>query len=547
MSASESLLQLFRNNLQQQATDVALRARIGDRPQEWTWQELAAQACRLAAALREAGVNSGDCVLHVSENRWEWVVTDIALQMASAVHVPVHAPLTGPQIAYQLAHSGARLAILSTPEQLQKLSDTQLSPDVKIWMYEPDPSASVGSVRDIIEVADAAVGERLFEAAIDAAEPDRLATILYTSGTTGEPKGVMLSERNLTSNTLAAIEAFSQRPDDCRLCFLPLSHIFARTCDLYTWLATGAVLALATSRETVIADCQAFRPTLLNGVPYFYDKVRQSLQTAGRDDAASLKQTFGGKMRVLGSGGAALPEHVFDFYAERDLAILQGYGLTETSPVITASTVQNNRRGASGRAVRDAEVKLAEDGEILTRGPHVMSGYFRDPQATNEVLKDGWFSTGDYGYLDEDGYLFVTGRKKEIIVTSGGKNIAPVLLEQLLVDDRLIEQAVVFGDDQKFLVALIVPDLAQLRTAVAAPPTQSDSDVLATPAAEAAIRAAVCERLAGLSRFEQVARFHLLETPFSIERGELTPKLSLRRQAIQQHYAAEIAALYAAE
>ena len=400
------------------------------------------------------------------------------------------------------------------------------------------------------QAIDPAEGKNIEVRGVELVTPDSLATILYTSGTTGEPKGVMLSQRNLATNTLATLETFGEKPDDMRLNFLPLSHIFARTCDMNTWIARGSQLALAEARETVIADCAAIKPTLINGVPYFYDKVRRTLCEKGlADKEGALRAALGGNVRLCCSGGAALPDHVYDFYWQRGVPLLQGYGLSETSPVISVSTEEHHRRGASGRTIPDVEVRIAGDGEILTRGPHVMAGYWRNPEATAEILHDGWLSTGDLGRVDEDGFVYITGRKKEILVTAGGKNIAPVYLESLLCEDPLIVQAMVLGDGQNYLTALIVPNPDTLKAEIIARRiwVTTPQQALAHAKVQALYRERIDQRLSCVSSYEQVRRFTLLDRGFTIEHGELTPKLSLRRKEIESHFAKEIEAMYAAD
>jgi long-chain acyl-CoA synthetase len=405
------------------------------------------------------------------------------------------------------------------------------------------PDVLADQVAGVTE-AEAAQVERL---AAGAVRPDSLATIVYTSGTTGEPRGVMLSQGNLASNALARTQALGHHAGDLRLNFLPLSHIFARTCDLYTWLATGSRLALAESRQTVLADCQAIHPTVINGVPYFYKKAIRVLcerGEAGRKGA--LRELFGGAIRMCCSGGAALPDRVFDFYCRQEVQLLQGYGLTEASPDISVNRPAEMRKGTVGRPIPGVEVRIAEDGEILTRGPHVMIGYYKDPIATGEAIRDGWLHTGDLGELDEQGYLRVTGRKKEIIVTAGGQNVAPLLLESLLTEDPLISQALVVGDGRDYLAALIVPDLDALRNELAArhTPVACDSQMLTDPLVLSLYEQRIRERLACLSGYEQVRKFRLTARPFTIESGELTAKLSLRRRVIEANRAQEIEAMY---
>ena len=539
-ATAETVVDLFVDRVRCSGSETALWFKRG----EWkssTWEEISQDVYRTAAWLESCGVQPGDRVVQLSENRYEWIIADLAIHLASAIHVPIHAPLTGQQVAYQVCDSGARIVLLSTAEQAGKLAanSEQLPKDLRVFSFE-DCQVNLGgrqieSFWDVLGEYDPAASERLRDASLAGLDGDSLATILYTSGTTGEPKGVMLTHRNLVSNTLGTVDAFGFTGADLRLTFLPLSHIFARTCDLYTWIATGAQLALAEARETVVADSAEIKPTLMNGVPYFYDKVMRALVEAGKaDEPEALRNLLGGAIRMCCSGGAALPDHVFDFYTERDVPLLQGYGLTESSPVITLSSPTQVRRGAVGRTIADVEVKVADDGEILTRGPHVMSGYYKQPAATAEMLRDGWLHTGDLGHVDEDGFLFITGRKKELIVTSGGKNVAPVYLESLLTEDPLILQAMVVGDDKKFLAALIVPDPEVLRreiksrkiTVMSVAGALKHQDVLALFSE----RIEAC--LQSVSPYEQVRKFTLMDRGFTVESGELTPKLTLRREQI---------------
>ncbi|GIW94917.1 MAG: putative long-chain-fatty-acid--CoA ligase FadD [Pirellulaceae bacterium] len=517
-----------------------------------TWRQLADDVVRLAAALAARGVGPQARVAQWSENRYEWIVTDFALHYLGAVHVPIHATLTATQALYQINHSGACWVFVSSAEMAQQLDQhAGRLESVPGWVvYEEKPLTIAGrtaqSWRQLLE------GTEVRAIEPHAGSPSDLATILYTSGTTGEPKGVMLSQNNLVSNVEAVLSVLPQATDDVRLCFLPLSHIFARTCDLYTWLASGLVLALAESRATVLADAQAVRPTLINAVPYFYERLYRGLQEAGvGQQPQAVRQALGGRIRLLCGGGAALPAYLFDYYQQQECPIFQGYGLTESSPVISISTPTAYRRGASGKPIPGIEVRVADDGEILTRGPHVMLGYYRDEQATRQVIRDGWLYTGDYGKLDEDGFLYITGRKKEIIVTLGGKNVAPVLLESLLIQDPLIQQALVVGDERKYLAALIVPDFDHLRAWMDSQgrnaPGLPLEKMLQDEHVRREYRRRIDRQLAELSHYEQVARFVLLPRAFSIEQEEMTPKLSLRRDVICRHFAEEIEWMYSEE
>lgn len=518
-----------------------------------TWKKYGDDVRALAAGLIALGIRPGDRVAQFSENRYEWLVVDQAILLAQAIHVPIHAPLTGEQAAYQIDHSGARICFLSTAAQVDKLAQLprSWSDELRFFAYEPCDlrigSRNVPGWETVAQQGSSAAASQFELAAVEAVTPDSLATILYTSGTTGEPKGVMLSQRNLVTNAQATIERFHLTHADRRLNFLPLSHIFARTCDMLTWLFTGCELGLAQSRETVLADAARFRPTIMNGVPYFYDKVRRLLMDEGKADSpGALHEKLGGAIRVCCSGGAALPDHVYDFYWDRQLPLLQGYGLSETSPVVTMSTVEEVRRGASGRPVRDVEIRLAEDGEILTRGPNLMLGYYNRPAETAAVIRDGYFYTGDYGHLDAEGYLTITGRKKELIVTTGGKNIAPVFLESLLTEDPLIAQALVLGDNRDYLTALIVPNPDALRGEIERRQLAvwSREQALQHPEVQALYAARIAERLRSVSYYEQVRKFRLLDRAFSIEQGELTPKLSLRRREIAANFQGLIEEMY---
>jgi long-chain acyl-CoA synthetase len=529
-----------------------------------TWRDVADDARRAALALKRLGVEPGDRVVQVSENRYEWIIVDLAVHLIRGVHVAIHAALSGPQIAYQIIDSGARLAIVSGPEQMAKLSAPGIDLPAELKWISNDPVAESTNGRrpitlarildELPETAENVDAEdqtaELESNALRTTQPDDLATILYTSGTTGEPKGVMLSHRNLVSNARATLAAFEHSPDDLRLSWLPLSHIFARTCDLYTWLASGSQLALAEGRDKVLANCRSLRPTMLNGVPYFFDKVRRYVIDERKADVPGfLPELFGGRMRVCCSGGAALPNETAEFFWQRGVKIVQGYGLTESSPVITISTENANKLGTVGRPIAGVEVGIADDGEILTRGPHVMLGYWNRPDETAEAIRDGWLMTGDLGQLDSDGYLRITGRKKELIVTSGGKNIAPVYLENLLVEDPLIAQAIVIGEGRNYLTALIVPNPEALGAAIADHqiPVQSLAEALTHPDVLALYQRQIDLRLRDVADCEKIKRIALLNRGFTLELGELTPTLKLRRAVVHQHFAEEIERLYPEE
>ena len=548
-------MSLFSERTATSADQTALYVRRGAEFVPLSWRQYAAAVERMAAALVRLGVEPGDRVALASPNRFEWLVADLAIHLARGVNVAIHASLSGRQMAYQIVNSGAKVVILAGPEQAEKLAPEarEFALRVKVATFDHCPVVWAGTKFWLLSelAADGSDAEALDvrQRAEQAVGPDDLATILYTSGTTGDPKGVMLSQHNLASNALASVEAFGNRATDLRLTWLPLSHIFARTCDLYTWFVTGGRLALADSPEAAVGNCQQLHPTLMNGVPYFYEKVQRYLTDSGQADVPGAPQKlFGGEMRVLVSGGAPLPIHVARFFNDRGLMLLQGYGMTESSPVITTETQNAQRLGTVGPPIPGVELRISDSGEIQTRGPHVMLGYWNDPEATEAMIDDGWLKTGDLGQVDADGFLRITGRAKELIVTSGGKNIAPTVLEALIGADPLVRQSLVIGDRRNYLTALIVVNLEALKARLAAEGLAAESieESLGDPRVRSLYRGLLDCRLAEVSRYEQIGNFALLAEPFAVATGELTPTLKLCRGRIAARYAERIEAMYAA-
>jgi long-chain acyl-CoA synthetase len=560
-SQPTTLVKFIADAIARGGSKPALHVPVGDSAdfQLLSWADLGQEVRRLAAGLRRAGVQPGDRVVQVSENRYEWILVNLAVHMARAVHVAVHATLSARQIAHQVSDCQARFVLLSTADQVAKLitAEQELPRGLQFYSYEATEleinQQPVVPLTELYTAIGKDSARAIAEEAIERTKAGDLATILYTSGTTGEAKGVMLSHANLTSNAIASCNAFETAIEDIRLTWLPLSHIFARTCDLYTWLYRGSQLAICENREKIIAHCQAIQPTLLNGVPYFFEKVFRGLSDKGKlglaegSDQTHLQILLGGNMRACCSGGAALPNHVAEFFNREGVPLVQGYGLTESSPVISTATPIRNKLGTVGPAVEDVEIRIDDDGEILTRGPHVMLGYWRKPEETTAAIQDGWLHTGDYGELDADGYLTVTGRKKELIITAGGKNIAPVFLESLLAESPLVHQSIIIGDGRKFLSALIVPNPDNLRAEIISRriPVFSAAEALVHPSVLELYRQQIDERLSGAGNCEQIRKFALLGRGFTVEQEELTPTLKLRRSVIHEHFAAEIEAIYA--
>jgi long-chain acyl-CoA synthetase len=519
-----------------------------------SWGGLANDVDRYACGFLRMGITPGDRVAQLSENRYEWILTDQALQMIGAIHVSLHAALSGEQAATQIRHSGARVLLLSNQAQAEKLIPHIASLPDGVRCFSYDPGSDCGSQWPIdlwsswiSGTAESAESFRATERRLADTSPDHLATILYTSGTTGQPKGVMLTHANLVFDATAMVAASEQSPDDVKLNFLPLSHIYGRTSDLYTWIVSGHQLALAESRETVLADCTEIRPTWINGVPYSFEKIRRHLQQLGQDrEPNSLRELLGGRIRTCHSGGAPLPLKTWDFYWSHGVPLFTGYGLTETSPVISTCSPRQVKPGSVGKPLQGVAVRIARDGEVLTSGPHVMIGYWNDPSATADALRNGWLHTGDLGNVDDEGFLVITGRKKELIITTGGRKVIPTQIESLLAEDPLIEQAVVIGDGRDYIAALIVPDQEELarevrsRGIAAGLAAQWFSD----PRIQSLVAERVRERLAGLSPHERIRKFVLLTRRLTVETGELTPKMSPRRDVIEERFAAEIALLY---
>lgn len=543
-----TLIDLYRAKLESSRDKRALLAHGFDGE---TWDDVAKQIDQVATFLIERGVQPGQFVATISENRWEWVALDLGILSAGAVHVPIHPTLAVEQMLAQLRHAEPVVLFVSKLETAQRLRSLGLPEPIRtIVALDADRPQPLDFWLDWTSVVMA--GEQVdpveLERRRDAVTPESIATVIYTSGTTGRPKGVALTHGNLASNAKGVCAAYADRPGDVRLNMLPLSHIYARTCDLYTWLLRDTVLAFARSRETILEDCKAYKPNSLNSVPYFYQRVLRGLREKGLlETSGALKQALGGEIRICYCGGARLPEEVYEAFFRQGVPLLQGYGLTETSPVITASTPERHAPGSVGPAIPGIELRVAEDGEVVTRGPHVMQGYYRDEAATAEVLSsDGWFRTGDLGRLDDDGMLRIVGRKKEMIVTAAGKNVHPTYLESLLAQEPLIEQVCVIGEGRKHLAALIVPNPDRLRAEIRRMRLWvfSKAQALRHRKVLALYRECLDRRLACVSHHEQVPKFVLLDRAFAIERGETTPKLSLCRAVIESNYRDVVERMY---
>jgi len=564
-----------------------------------TYQAIAAtevmlRVRRISMGLRALGLETGDRVSILSENRPEWAFADWACLTARLADVPVYPTLPAEQITHLLVNSGAKAIFVSNEQQAAKIAQIRASAPALKHVITFAATASGGADLTLAAVEALGATRDSTEAAArwraDAlqVQPDDLATLIYTSGTTGLPKGVMLTHDNLFSNVLASRALIPFAKDDVALSFLPLCHIFQRMGD-YLFFHTGTSIAYAESFDAVPFNLSEVRPTICFSVPRLYEKMyarvlenalsggivktlvfnwarrtadrRSTAVLAGRTPGpllalayatahrlvfSKLQARVGGRLRYFVSGGAPLAPEINKFFYAAGLTILEGYGLTETSPVIAVNTPGAFRIGTVGKPAAGVEVTIASDGEILTRGPHVMKGYYNNPEATREAIDaDGWFHTGDIGVL-EDGFLRITDRKKDIIVTAGGKNIAPQPIENVVKTNKYVSQAVMIGDKRKFPVMLIVPNWDSLEKWAARKNIiwTERAQLLEMPTIRAKMDKEVRKRFAGLASYETPKKIALLEHDFSLERGEMTPTLKVKRRVIEKTYADLIDGLY---
>ncbi|HKP27826.1 MAG TPA: long-chain fatty acid--CoA ligase [Gemmatimonadales bacterium] len=573
---------------------VLLRAR---REKVWTdisAREMADCVFALSLGFLELDAQPGDRIGILSENRPEWAYADFAALTARCIDVPIYPTLPAGQVEFMLRDAGVSILCVSTATQLEKIRSIRANlPDLRHIIVFDDgvDGEDVMPVRKLMHLGRAETAEfPTWGTDAAQAQPDDVATIIYTSGTTGDPKGVMLTHRNLTSNAVESVKALGVNENDECLSFLPLSHIFERLAGHYVMLHAGALINYCRSVDAVATDLIERSPTVLTAVPRLYEKIHEKLldlvkesggikvrvfewarRTAlewadltlgGKVVPAGLKLRYwiadqlvftklrrrtGGRLRCSVSGGAPLNPELARFFYAAGMPILEGYGLTETSPVIAVNTFSALRLGSVGRPLKDVEVLIAADGEILARGPNIMKGYFNRPDATAEAITpDGWFKTGDVGKLDADGFLYITDRKKDLIVTAGGKNIAPQPIEGRLKTNPFIATAVMLGDKRKFPILLLVPNFEKLRAWAKAEGLGfgDDAALVALPAVQAKMEQEAKKHLRDLAQFEVPKKFLVLPRDFSIETGELTPKMSVKRKVVEQKYRKEIEELY---
>jgi long-chain acyl-CoA synthetase len=586
------------NLLEHHSKPVLLRHCREDGFRDYSTASFFDEVRAISVGLASMRVQPGDRVALICESRPEWAIADFAILTAGAITVPVYPTQSAVQVQYILQDAGVRVAIVSNAAQVDKLR--------QVWHQLPELEVvavidAAGVLRDderlrpLKEIEtlgrwqlqeDPLTAERYRTSVLMRGEHE-LATIVYTSGTSGEPKGVMLTHANLLSNIRATKIDLDLTPDDVALSFLPLSHVFERMV-FYRYLYDGITIAFAESLTTVARDLARVRPTVMTGVPRVYDKFFAAVQeniakaspvkrrlfnwaigvgrTHVRRVAAArhispwlalrhaladrlvfrkIRAKTGGRVRYAISGSAPLNVTVGDFFLTIGMPICEGYGLTETSPVLSFNPPERQRLGTVGPPLAGVDIRIGEDGEILARGPNIMVGYYRKPELTAEALKDGWFHTGDIGHFDEAGYLVITDRKKDLLVTSGGKKIAPQPLENLFRNDPLVAEAVVVGENRKFPSVLIVPDFAALETRLGVEPA-GPRERLLTRGEVLKLYQTVVDRVnSELAQFERIKRFALLPGEFTIEQGELTPTMKVRRNIIEERWRDVIEGLYA--
>lgn len=559
--SARTIPQLFRTQAEQLGDTTLYHVKQDGVYRPISWRTVRDEVWALSAGLIRRGIQSGDRVAILAENSYAWVIADLAILHAGAISVTLHFPLTPSQVQEQLHDSEAVAIFVSNATQAQKVDQVRAQLPALKHFFSFEPISGWVPLRQLQEEGRQLLFDKpnLVDETAESLTWESIATLIYTSGTTGDSKGVMLSHGNLLSSVYAAIRVFPP-PDRpyVMMNFLPLSHIYARTCDYLTALALGVELAFAESIDTLREDLQAVRPHMINGVPRFYEKVRgRVLETTQSKPflrmlgkfarKKGLQRAFGGRLIWAVSGGAALDPQVAEFYWEHGVELYQGYGLTEASPVIASNRPGANRIDTVGVAFPGVEVRLAEDGEILARGPNIMKGYWRKPEATAEAIdSDGWLHTGDVGTIVDGQYLRITDRKKDLFVLAGGKNIAPAAIETALARNAYIEQAVVYGDKKKFVSALIVPDFYALENWAHQQGISfaTGEDLIHHPEVYAWMEKQVQESLQGFAPYEQVKRFLLLSEPFTFEAGDVTITLKMRRARIIERYRHRLDALY---
>lgn len=589
----ETISQLFINTIKSYPKDDLMFHKVKDRYVPISTEEFGQKVINFSLGLKALGLNAGDKLVILSENRPEWTMTDIAALCLGAITVPIYTTLSPEQVKYIVNDSDAKVVVYSNSELWRKIESvkSQLPLVSRFITFLQEPPEGVQTFNDIMELGKqtAQRDPHLFDQLAKTVKAADVASIIYTSGTTGEPKGVMLTHSNFVSNVTSVSRILPISSEDTCLSFLPLSHSYERTVS-FAMVYNGCTIGYAESMETVAENMLEVRPTVMATVPRLFEKIyarvldnvlsgsllkrkiffwalkvgrkcgrlhlakkpipvllRFKKNLAHKLVFAKIIEKTGGRIRFFVSGAAPLSKDIGEFFYAMGIVILEAYGLTETSPAVSFNTFEDLKLGTVGKPIPGVEVKIAEDGEILIRGPNVMKGYYNKDEATREVLRNDWFYSGDIGYLDEDGFLVITDRKKDIIVTSGGKNVAPQQIENLLKTNPYISMSVAIGDRRRFVSALIVPDFEKLEDyARLNEISYADrSDLVRNETILNFMLAEVDKTLQNLAAYEKVKKIVLLERDFEISRGEITPTLKVKRNIIEGKYKDLIESLYA--
>ena len=562
---------------------VVFSRRTQGRWQDVTAAEFRDEVERVARGLIAAGVGVGDRVGLMAKTRYEWTLVDFAIWTAGAITVPIYETSSAEQVGWILSDSGAVACVVETPAHARAVSAVKDDTPTLVDVWQID----AGGLDDLI-AAGAEIGDDELTARRTAAGPDDLATIIYTSGTTGRPKGCELTHQNfmaLCDNAVARLSIVVSADDAATLLFLPLAHIFARFIQVLSFTA-GARVGHTSDVKNLMTDLGDFKPTFLLSVPRVFEKIYNSSEqksaSAGKGSIFSLaadtaiayskaldagspslplrlrhlafdklvyakiRTAMGGQIRYNVSGGAPLGERLGHFYRGAGITVLEGFGLTETTAPSTVNTPDGTKIGTVGPPLPGVSIRIADDGEVLIKGPHVLRGYWNNPTATADAFEDGWFRSGDLGELDDDGFLRITGRKKEILVTAGGKNVAPAVLEDRLRAHPLVSQTIVVGDGKPFIAALVTLDPDMLPTWLKNndQPEMSVEQAAENEAVQAEVQRAVDEANKAVSKAESIRRFRLLSVDFTEEAGYMTPSLKLKRNVVMKDFAHEVDELY---
>lgn len=600
----ETVIQFFWERVSQNPDRPAILFKRDGQYKTVDWKEYGSVVETVGAALLSLGHNREDKIAIMSSSRAQWTYCDIANLSIGGVTVPVYPSLTGAELEYLVNHSDAVGIFLENSRQLRKLSGLPSPGNLKFAVVldgectEKPEGIKVLGWEEFLLLGQSYLSEhpQVVQTMARELRGTDLATIVYTSGTTGVPKGVMIPHSNILFVCQTLSSAVGFQPEDVSLSFLPLSHIFERIGGQFLHLHEGIVMAFAESMESVAENMGEVRPTIMNAVPRFYEKAynriqvqirsmpapqqvlikwaiaiakralrlqeksngkheisnriyRTELRVADRIVFSKIRHRFGGRLRFLVSGAAPLSQEVHQFFEILGLPILEGYGLTETTAPVACNKPDENLRGTVGKALPGVEIKIAPDGEILVRGPNVFRGYYKNEDATREAFRDGWFLTGDIGEIDQNGYLRIKDRKKDIIITAGGKHVAPQVIENMLAGQGMISRVVVYGDRRKHVVALVTPNVDEVMTfagtnGLAEKPIE---ELVKEPLVVGEVQKLIDTANARLATFEQVKRFIVLPRDFTIEANELTPTLKIRRKYVSDKYREVLDSMYSAE